>query len=306
MVESRHQPSNQPSGPSSGTGRAAPADAAPSSSVAVDVDFEHALGVSDPDQTLHTQGDHARVWDLASVSKPIAALGALIAVERGLVDLDDAVAVPSEVTAPVPEGATVRHLLAHTAGYAFDGQELLAGPGERRIYSNTGFEVLAAHVEEATGYDYPQWVEQTVVQELDLQDLDVSGSPAAGYRGSIRDLLVVGRELLDPTVISTELWREATAVQFEGLAGILPGYGRQKPNDWGLGFEIRDGKDPHWTGASSSSQTFGHFGQSGSFLWVDPQAQLTAAFLGAEPFGKTHIRVWPGVTDEIVSRFGAA
>lgn len=301
LVES-HQPLNQPADPSPGTDRAASAEAAPP--IPVDVDFEYALGVSGPQQTLHTQGDDARVWDLASVSKPIAALGALIAVERGLVDLDEAVDVPSSVTTPVPEGATVRHLLAHTAGYAFDGQELLAGPGERRIYSNTGFEVLAAHVEEATGYDYPDWMEQTVVQELELRDLDVSGSPAAGYRGSIRDLLVVGRELLVPTLISADLWRAAITVQFEGLAGVLPGYGRQKPNDWGLGYEIRGEKDPHWTGAGSSPQTFGHFGQSGSFLWMDPQAQLTAAFLGAEPFGKTHIRVWPGVTEEILTRFG--
>lgn len=272
----------------------------------MDVDFAHGVGVSDPEQTLHTQGDDARIWDLASVSKPIAALGVLIAVERGLVDLDAAVEVAPELTVPVPAGATVRHLLAHAAGYAFDGEELRAEPGERRIYSNTGFEVLAAHVEEATGYDYQDWMEQTVVQELELQDLDVSGSPAAGYRGSIRDLLVVGRELLAPTLISRELWSEATTVQFEGLAGLLPGYGHQRPNDWGLGLEIRDGKDPHWTGSGSSPQTFGHFGQSGSFLWIDPQAQLTTAFLGSEPFGKTHIRIWPGLTDEILSRFGAA
>lgn len=297
--------SNQPPAPSENPSALdADVQADVHADVDVDVEFEHALGVSDAEQTLHSQGDDARVWDLASVSKPISALGVLIAIERGLVDLDDPVEVPAAVTTPVPEGATVRHLLAHTAGYAFDGEDLLSGPGERRVYSNTGFEVLGAHVEEATGHDLDDWMEQRVVQELGLRDLDVTGSPAAGYRGSIRDLLAVGRELLAPTLISEELWREATTVQFEGLAGILPGYGRQKPNDWGLGYEIRDGKDPHWTGADSSPQTFGHFGQSGSFLWIDPVRQLTAAFLGAEPFGKIHIRIWPGLTDEILARFG--
>ncbi|WP_316249061.1 serine hydrolase domain-containing protein [Brachybacterium sp. Z12] len=177
------------------------------------------------------------------------------------------------------------------------------GVGTRRIYSNTGFEVLAAHLEDATGYDYDDWMEQTVVQGLDLVDLEVAGSPAAGYRGSIRDLLAVGRELLAPTLIPEELWREATGVQFPGLAGILPGYGRQKPNDWGLGFEIRGQKDPHWTGANSSPQTFGHFGQAGSFLWVDPAAGLTAAFLGEKPFGPDHVKIWPGLTDAILERF---
>lgn len=263
--------------------------------IPVDIDFAHAVGVSDAERTLHLQGDDAQVWDLASVSKPLAAIGALIAVDRGLVDLDEPAG---------PEGASVRHLLAHTAGYAFDGDETVGAVGARRIYSNTGFEVLAAHLEEATGYDYADWMEQTVVAGLDLTDLEVTGSPAAGYRGSIRDLLAVGRELLAPTLIPEDLWREATAVQFPGLAGILPGYGRQKPNDWGLGFEIRGRKNPHWTGAHSSPETFGHFGQSGSFLWVDPAAGLTAAFLGAQPFGPDHVRIWAGLTDQILAHWG--
>ncbi|MCT2295931.1 beta-lactamase family protein [Brachybacterium muris] len=255
--------------------------------------FACALGVSDADAAVHVEGDDRAVWPLASVSKPIAALGVLKAVDRGLVDLDEAAG---------PEGATVRHLLAHTAGYGFDGEDVVARPASRRIYSNTGFEVLAAHVEQATGYDFPDWMEQTVVAGLELPDLDVEGSPAAGYRGSIRDLLAVGRELLTPTLIPEPLWREATTVQFPDLSGILPGYGRQKHNDWGLGFEIRDHKEPHWTGSGSAPETFGHFGQSGSFLWVDPTRGLTAAFLGEEPFGPVHQENWPALTDAILAR----
>lgn len=265
--------------------------------IPVDVDFAHALGVSDAERTLHLQGEGARVWDLASVSKPLTALGVLVAVDRGLVDLDEPAG---------PEGASVRHLLAHTAGYAFDGDERVGAVGARRIYSNTGFEVLAAHVDHATGYAMDEWLEETVVQGLDLADIEVTGSPAAGYRGSLRDLLAVGRELLAPTLFSEDLWREATTVQFPGLAGILPGYGRQTPNDWGLGLEIRGDKSPHWTGAGSSPETFGHFGQSGSFLWVDPVSGLTGAFLGEKPFGPEHVRVWPGLTDALLDRFGPA
>jgi CubicO group peptidase (beta-lactamase class C family) len=262
--------------------------------IPVDLDAAHALGVTDASGTLHAQGEPGRVFDLASVSKPLAALGVLIAVERGLVDLEEPAG---------PEGATVRHLLAHTAGYPFEGEETVGAVGARRIYSNTGFEVLAAHVEEATGHDFPDWMEQTVVQGLDLVDLEVDGSPAAGYRGTVDDLLVIGRELLAPTLLSAELHAEMTAVQFPGLSGILPGYGRQKPNDWGLGVEIRDGKDPHWTGSHSSPRTFGHFGQSGSFLWVDPEVGLACAFLGEERFGPEHVRIWPGITDEVLARF---
>ena len=163
--------------------------------IPVDLDAAHALGVTDASGTLHTQGEPRRIFDLASVSKPLAALGVLVAVERGLVDLDEPAG---------PEGATVRHLLAHTAGYPFEGEETVGAVGARRIYSNTGFEVLAAHVEEATGHDFPDWMEQTVVQGLDLVDLEVDGSPAAGYRSTVDDLLVIGRELLTPTLLSAE------------------------------------------------------------------------------------------------------
>lgn len=261
---------------------------------ALDLPFTTAFGVTGPDTDLHHQGDIDEIHPLASVSKPIAALAVLVAIDRALLDLDEPAG---------PEGATVRHLMAHTAGYPFDGADPIAQPGARRIYSNTGFEVLGAVVEDATGYDLSDWVEQAVVQPLALVSLDVSGSPAAGYRGSVRDLLAVGRELLRPTLISTELWREATSCQFPGLGGILPGFGRQTTNDWGLGFEIRDGKDPHWTGSHSSPRTFGHFGQSGSFLWADPDADLAAAFLGAEPFSPAHAEAWPPLTDAILDRF---
>src|SRR5699024_11529141 len=77
--------------------------------------------------------------------------------------------------------------------------------GARRIYSNTGFEVLAAHVEDATGEDFPDRMEQTVVAGLDLVDDDLVGSAAAGYRGSVRDLLAVGRALLAPTLTPEQL-----------------------------------------------------------------------------------------------------
>src|SRR5690606_36177504 len=265
--------------------------------IPVDLPFTHVVGVSDAQRTLHVQGDQAAVFPLASVSKPISALGALVAVSRGLLDLDEPAG---------PPGATVRHLLAHTAGYPFEGEETVGGVGARRIYSNSGFDVLAAHLEDATGRDLTDWLEETVISALDLVDLEVDGSAAAGFRGSVRDLLAIGRELLAPTLIPEELWREATSVQFPGLDGILPGYGRQRPNDWGLGFEIRDGKDPHWTGSASSPRTFGHFGQAGTFLWVDPEAGLTAAFLGAEPFGPAHVEAWPGLTDALLARFGGA
>ena len=64
---------------------------------------------------------------------------------------------------------------------------------------------------------------------------------------------------------------------FPGLDGVVPGFGRQDPNDWGLGFELRSTKAPHWTAPGNDPGTFGHFGRSGCFLWVDPAARLALA-----------------------------
>ena len=94
---------------------------------------------------------------------------------------------------------------------------------------------------------------------------------------------------------------EATRVAYPDLAGILPGFGRQDPNDWGLGFEIRDGKHPHWTGRRNSPETFGHFGRSGTFLWVDSVAGLACACLTDRDFGDWAAEAWPDLSDRVLA-----
>ncbi len=258
-------------------------------------DFPHAVVVTDANGTRLTHGEPGRSFPWASVTKLLTAAATLVAVSRHLVDLD----------APAgPEGATVRHLLAHASGVAMDSDDVLGAPGRRRIYSNRGMELVADHVAEATGTDFADWLEDTVLVPLGMSTVVLEGSPAHGARGSAEDLATLGRELLAPTVLAPELVAEATTVQLPGLRGVLPGFGRQDPNDWGLGFEIRGTKSPHWTGSDNAPETFGHFGQSGSFLWVDPRAGLATAFLGAEPFGEWAAGLWPGLSDAVLSDLG--
>ena len=69
----------------------------------------------------------------------------------------------------------------------------------------------------------------------------------------------------------------------------------------GLGLEVRGHKSPHWTGSRNSPATFGHFGQSGSFVWVDPVAGRQAVFLGEQPFGAVHKASWPALCDQILA-----
>jgi CubicO group peptidase (beta-lactamase class C family) len=147
---------------------------------------------------------------------------------------------------------------------------------------------------------FADYLAAAVVRPLGLRGRLV-GSPAHGWRGPLDDLVSVGRELLAPTLVASETLAEATTVQFPGLAGVLPGLGRMEPNDWGLAFELRDAKSPHWTGSRNSTRTFGHFGASGTFLWVDPEACLACGVLTDRQFGDWAKETWPVLSDAVLA-----
>ena len=144
-------------------------------------------------------------------------------------------------------------------------------------------------------------MESTVLEPLGMASVLIPGSPAHSGEGSARDLSLFARELASPRLVSPALAERACAPVLPELDGVLPGYGRQVPNPFGLGVEVRGAKSPHWTGKGNSLQTFGHFGQSGSFIWVDPVAERQAVFLGAEPFGQIHRKTWPALGDQILA-----
>jgi CubicO group peptidase (beta-lactamase class C family) len=255
---------------------------------------EHAAaGVVSADGVVRgTRGDTARRFPLASVTKPLVAWAALVAVEEEAVTLDQPAG---------PEGATVRHLLAHTSGLAFGEHRAVAEPGARRLYSSAGFEVLASTIEEATGIAFADYLHEALLEPLGMTSTTLDGSPGHGATSSVDDLLRLAAEMQTPTLLHPETVREATTVQFPGLNGTIPGFGHQKPNDWGLGVELRDGKSPHWTGERNSPGTYGHFGQSGTFLWVDPDAGAACVALTDRDFGDWAKSAWPPFADAVLA-----
>jgi len=258
---------------------------------------EHvALGIANADTLLGASGDLDHVFPIASITKLFSAYAALIALEEQSVTLDDPAG---------PPGATVRHLLAHASGLAFDTTAQHGGVGERRIYSNTGIEALAEHVAAATSIDFADYVREAVIEPLGLTSVVVAGSPAHGISASVRDLLRFGQELLSPTLIARSTLDAATTPVFAELRGVLPGFGSHDPNPWGLGFEIKGSKSPHWTSPRHGPSTFGHFGGAGSFLWVDPVRGLTAASAGDRAFGEWATTAWPLANTELLERYGS-
>jgi CubicO group peptidase (beta-lactamase class C family) len=251
----------------------------------------HAAGaVVRSDGVAARHGDEQHVFRWASVTKPATALATLVAVEEGVVDLDEPAG---------PPGATVRHLLAHASGLPFHDGPPIAPVGRRRIYSNQGFETLAAHVAERAEMPFEQYLAEAVFRPLGMR-AELRGSAGADVHGTLGDLTAFARELLVPTVVAQETLDEATSVAFPGLAGVLPDYGRFDPLDWGLGFELKDAKEGHWSGTLTSPRTFGHFGGSGTFLWVDPELALALAVLTDREFGEWSKSAWPALSDAVV------
>ena len=250
-----------------------------------------AAGVVRADGSIETRGPRDAALRWASVTKLLTGLATLVAVEEGVVDLDEPAG---------PPGSTLRHLLSHASGLPPDEGPPLMAPERRRVYSNAGIEQAAALVAERAAMPFPEYLDAAVGRPLGLAG-ELRGSPAWGYRGPLDDLLALAAELLAPTVVAEETLREATSVQFPGLDGVLPSWGRMEPNDWGLTFELRDAKAPHWAGGRTSPRTFGHFGAAGTFLWVDPDRHAACGVLTDREFGDWAVDAWPRFSDRVIA-----
>jgi CubicO group peptidase (beta-lactamase class C family) len=249
-----------------------------------------AAAVVTPDGVAVRHGEEGHVFRWASITKPASALATMVAIEEGVVDLDEPAG---------PEGSTVRHLLAHASGLPFHEGPPIAPVGTRRIYSNQGFDALAAHVAAAAEMPFDRYLAEAVFRPLEMA-AELRGSAGSEGHGSLEDASRLAFELLRPKLIARETHAEMTAVAFPGLGGVLPDYGRFDPLDWGLGVEIKDGKDGHWSGTLTSPRTFGHFGGSGTFLWVDPELDAALVVLTDREFGEWSKTAWPALSDAVV------
>jgi CubicO group peptidase (beta-lactamase class C family) len=237
-------------------------------------------------------GDTGWATRIASVTKPLVAYACLVAVEEQTLALDQPAG---------PPGSTVRHLLAHASGLPFQGSIPIAPPGKRRIYSNTGFELLGDTLAAAADMPVATYLHEAVLAPLGMTATELRGSPAKDARSSVDDLVAFARELLVPTLVTPGTLADATSEQFPGLAGVVPDLGRYDPNPWGLGFELRGKKSPHWMAPDGSPRTFGHFGGSGTFLWVDPDAHVACVVLSDREFDEWAPPLWSALSSAVLA-----
>jgi CubicO group peptidase (beta-lactamase class C family) len=246
---------------------------------------------------VETAGDIDRAFRIASLTKVVSGWTTMIAVEEGLLGLDDPAGQP---------GCTVRHLLAHAGGYGFDGPAPVAKPERRRIYSNTGIELAGDAVATAAGMSFGSYLSAGVLEPLGMTASSLRGSPAHGLVTTVRDLTKLLAELQRSRLLSPAGAAEVTSIQYPGLTGIVPGVGRFDPCPWGLGVEIHGDKSPHWMGATNSPATFGHFGGAGTMMWADPAAGRALVALTDRRFDDwpDAVESWRHLSDTVIAEVG--
>ncbi len=244
-------------------------------------------------------GDLDREFRLASLTKPMTVWAIMVAVEEGVIDLDGPL---RHVIAP--EGATMRHLLSHAAGFGFEGAEPISTIERTRTYSNSGFELAAEEVEGASGMSFGEYFDEALLQPLGMERTALHGSPAHRVRSTLADMIKFVSEMRRPRLLAPSTVAEMIRPQYPDLAGIVPGVGRFDPCPWGLGVELRGEKSPHWMGRAASPSTFGHFGGAGTMMWVDPTADLGVVALTDRPFddwSTEALALWPEFSDAVLA-----
>lgn len=253
---------------------------------------EHrAVGFIDRRGDVHLHGDIERRFRLASVTKLMTAWATLIAWEDGSISLDDLVD---------DRGCTVHHLLCHAGGYGFESTQPIVSPGRKRIYSNTGYEMLAAHVAEFVDMEFADFMREALFEPLGMVTAELKGSAAKDVHAALNDVAAFTHEMRSPTLIAPSTHLLATSVQFPELDGVLPGFGAYSPCAWGLGPELHGTKHPHWMPERAAASAFGHFGGSGTFVWVDPPTNVACFGLTNREFGDWAVDPWNQYGDAVL------
>ncbi len=134
------------------------------------------------------------VFEIGSVSKQMTAAAILLLVEDGKISLDEKISAYLPDTPEAWRDVTVRHLLTHSSGIksysSLDGFALLRRlkvadfikqlsphplefpPGERNIYSNSGYNLLAFIIEGRSGKSYLEFMRERIFRPLGMTKTD--------------------------------------------------------------------------------------------------------------------------------------
>jgi CubicO group peptidase (beta-lactamase class C family) len=245
------------------------------------------------------------LFALASLTKPLVAAACMVALEEGLLDLDAHVRDGFTLRHLLSHCAGLPE-----AGLRWQEPPEFP-PGTERWYSNGGYVQAARLLEAASGMRAAAYLHEAVLAPLGM---DASlGLAAADARraarvwqpgrygedelfnserfrrdgppqgGGFATARAYGRFLScllahgaadGGALLAPETADEMLAPQFGPLPGGVSGVGEWAELCWGLGFDVRGRREPHWSGRALSPRSSSHFGASGTLAWIDPERGL--------------------------------
>jgi CubicO group peptidase (beta-lactamase class C family) len=196
-------------------------------------DFTWAKGFGVADLEHKTPATAETVYRLASVTKPMTAMAVLQLVEKGKINLD------AEVQTYVPFypkqkwPVTIRQLLGHLGGGQTGSglgaerksvravveliakQELQAEPGTKFIYTTSGYNLLGAAVEGASGESFDEYMRNHIWLPLGMKDTRMD-NPREVVPNRAR-----GYELVDGRIRNAEFVDVSTRFGGGGASGTV-------------------------------------------------------------------------------------
>ena len=177
----------------------------------------------------------------------------------------------------------------------------IARPGTRRIYSNYGFEVAAALVAERAEMPFAEYFAATWAgTAIAARGLRRLGGVGDGRR-SRSSLPASCRRRGGSRPRRSPRRRRCSS---PASSGCCPGSDGRTRTTGGSASSCATASHPTGRARATRRATFGHFGRSGTFLWVDPEAGLALGCLTDLAFGDWAADAWPRLSDAVVLRTG--
>jgi len=267
--------------------------------------------------------DMNTVFDLASLTKVVATLPALLLLmDQKQIHLEDKVArfIP-EFSWNGKESVTIEHLLTHTSGLPafkpFFKEQLnkeevihsichsaIESPvGKQVIYSDLGFIMLSAIVEQATGQSFEYFVENEIFTALGMNetcfnpDFPLNRYAATEFDAAAKTYkrgIVHDENAETMGGISGHAGLFSTCADLEKFASMIENNGTINHKQFisseiielsrknftqndrlsrGLGWELNVHSDCS-CGAFFSKKAYGHTGFTGTSIWFDPKQKI--------------------------------
>jgi CubicO group peptidase (beta-lactamase class C family) len=211
--------------------------------------YKHAYGMADLDHDVPLTT--SSVFHVASMSKQFTAASIVLLAQQGKLSLDDDIHKYIPELADFGAPITIRHLIHHTSGlrdqwellglagwrYSLDlitdddvmsvvsrQKELNFKPGEKHVYCNTGYTLMALIVKRVSGMSFREFTTKNIFEPLGMKNTHFRDdhaeiiknntygyqqeNPGAPFRLSITNFDTVGATSLHTTVEDLARWDE--------------------------------------------------------------------------------------------------